>query len=216
MSGQEIEPVKPVSPVEYYGDERATFDRLDGESVGEFQWFDAYRRLGRKRSYKEIAQCMEVRRERVQAVASKHSWVIRARAYDEFTDGQRLAELEGRQISVKIDNDRMLESAFEKLEAAISIFDPYKINPRDIPAWIDVLIKARRQSVGISDAPKKIEITGAGGGPIEVINSMTSGERGQLLGDMISELTRRADERAALEAASNIVDADIVSEDHDA
>lgn len=208
--GAELEPVKPVSAVEFYADERESFDRLDGESQLEHGWFSAYCRLGRKRSYKEVALQQEVSRELIQRTASKHSWRLRCEAYDDFVDARRLAEIESRQIEVRSEHAELFKDARAKLTAAISLVDPYKMNPRDMPAWLEVITKGERQAVGITDAPKRIEITGKDGGDIKV-SDMSAGERQDKLAEIMSEIARRMSQVEALNAPE-ILDGDVVED----
>ena len=156
---QELEHVEPVSAVEFYGDERGTFDRLDGESKLEFSWFDTYRRLGKKRSYKEVAQQHEISRERIQVTAGKHSWVMRARAFDEYEEARRAADLDGAQLQTRESHLELMRDVRAKVEAKIASMDIFAMSPRDIPAYLDAIIKWERLTVGLGDAPKKIEIT---------------------------------------------------------
>lgn len=209
--GSEIEPVPPVLPAEYYGDQREGFDRLDGESKGEFVWFDHYRRLGRKRTIKETAAYFEMGRDLAQRAASKHSWVTRARSFDQYLDMQRSAELDARQVEARSSILDMVDVAEEKLKSRLDTLDVFQISPRDIPAWIEVIAKVKRQAVGLSDAPKKIEISGADGGPIEVVNSLTATERKEWLAAIQANITAQLAAQQAIEG--DIEDADIVEND---
>ena len=208
----EIEPVKPVSPVEFYGDERESFDRLDGESPTEHRWFMAYARLGRRRSYKEIAAHEEVSRETIQRAATKHSWRVRVEAYDDYEDSRRLAEIEARQIETRSGHAELLGNLRSKVDAAIALMDPYRTSPRDLPAMVEVLIKYERLTMGISDAPKRVEITGKDGGAIEVSAAdMTPERRHQVMAQIMAELAKRQAEVEAL-AEANILEGEIVGE----
>lgn len=210
MTSKDVEQIPVVEASELWADERLAFDRLDQESKLEHQWAMAYFKMGRKRSYKEVACVMEVARATVQRVAGKNAWAQRASAFDEFEDARRLAEIEGKQLQVRTEHDRMLEGAFEKLEAAINVMDPYKMNPRDLPSWIDAVVKYRRQNVGISDTAKKIEITGANGGPIETVSSMSRQERQDLLREINAEVSRRL---TAVDALEGVIEAELVDDD---
>jgi hypothetical protein len=209
MTSKEMEPVPAVLPSEYSGDERAAWDRMDGESVTEHQWLAIYIKLGAKRSYKEVAQIADVPRDRVQRTAAKWGWPRRVELAQEYEDARRLQEIEGKQYQIRSEHDRMLEGAFEKLEAAISVMDPYKMSPRDLPAWIDAVVKYRRQNAGISDNAKKIEITGKDGGPIETVSSMSRQERQELLREMNAEVSRRL---SAIDALDGVIDAVLVDD----
>lgn len=207
----EVERVPSVLPVEYEFDERSPWDRLDGETPSENVWFQAYCKLGRKRSYKAVSEALDVPRDRIQRTAQKHAWVQRADSRDAELDRRRLAEIMETQVQVQHDHAALLRQAREKLQEKITTMDSMKIQERDVPSWLETVTKAERQNVGLSDAAKKVEITGANGGPIQV-SEMSSAERRQILADIVEAASKR---QAAITAAEDdeIVDADVIEDD---
>src|ERR1700749_1557790 len=206
---QELEQIEPVCPVEFYGDERETFDRIAGGARREHSWAMHYFRLGKKRTYKETASYFEIPRERIQLTAAKHSWVMRARAFDDYEEARRAADLDGAQLQTRESHLELMRDVRAKVEAKIASMDLFAMSPRDIPAYLDAIIKWERLTVGLGDAPKKIEITGKDGGAIEVAN-MTAEERRQMLEDLKAEIVNR---QRQIEAASDVIEGEIVSED---
>lgn len=208
--GAELEPIPEVAPSSYWGDERASYDRLDGESLREFGWFQHYARTGRKRSYKETSAFMEVSRDAVQRAATKHSWRVRVEAFDDEEDSKKLREIEARQIETRAGHAELLGNLRSKVDAAIALMDPYRTSSRDLPAMVEVLIKYERLTMGISDAPKRVEITGKDGGAIEVSAAdMTPEQRQQVMAQIMAELAKRQAEVEAL-AEANILEGEIV------
>lgn len=210
---QEIERVPEVLPAEYFGDERNSFDRLDSETKAEFEWLRKYRSLGRKRTYGEVCQFFGVSRDAVQKVSGRHDWKVRVRAFDEYQDMVAAAELDAKQIETRSSILRMVEAAEEKLTARLNTLDIFAISPRDIPAWMEVIAKIKRQAVGLSDAAKKVEISGPNGGPIELVENMSHEERVDRMDKIGAEIARRQAElakRIEREAIEDIVEAEIV------
>src|ERR1700742_848441 len=208
---QEIERVEPVSAAEYYGDERETFDRLHGESRREHQWAMHYFRLGKKRTFKEVAGYFEVGRQEIQLTAERHSWVTRSRAFDDYEESRRLADIEGAQLQTREKHMALLASMREKVEAKLSTLDVFAMSPRDLPAYVETLIKYERLTVGLGDAPKKIEITGKDGGAIQVAD-MPADERRQLMADIQAQIASRL---KAIETAAeeDVIEGEIVDGD---
>lgn len=216
MTSKEIEPVPPVLPAELMFDERQPFDRLDSESRIEHAWFLSYCKMGAKRTYKEVSAYQEVGRETIQRASGKHEWQVRVRAYDEYLATKRAHELETNQLEVREQHAEMIKSARDKLNARLATLDAFAISPRDIPAWLEVIAKIERMTMGISDAPKKIELTGANGGPIEVVENMTHEERKARMDQLAEAIARRQLEiakRAAVIDGDVIEDADVVEPD---
>lgn len=208
---QELEPIAPVLPAEYYFDERSSFDRLDGESKDEFKWFDHYRRLARgKRSYSDVAQFFGTPREIIQRTGQKHSWVLRARALDAALDDQRSAELDARQLEVREKHAEMARTLRERIMSRFETMDLYAISPRDMPAYLELAWKVERQAVGLSDVAKKIEITGKDGGPIEVVSNMTAAERRERMAELMDAMAKQIANEQAIEG--EIEDAEVVDE----
>lgn len=205
MPGSEIE--KP-NPSLFLGDERQAFDRLDSETRAEHDLFLGYARLGAKRSYAEVSAKFEVPRDRIQKLGAKHGWVQRAEAFDEEMNRKALKEIEDQAIPVRARHMAMLAQFAEKIESGIALLDPYRITPRDMPAMVETLIKYERLTAGISDAPKKIEISGPGGNPIEMVSSMSAQERRVLMAQLKAELANRIADETILE----IEDAEVVED----
>lgn len=209
--GSELVPIPPVEAAEYFGDERMNFDRLDSETKGEHAWFRFYRELGRKRSYGEVCQYFGVSRDAVQKIAGRNDWKVRVRSFDDHLDVLRAAELDAKQIETRSSILAMVEAAEDKLTARLNNLDIYTIQPRDIPAWIDIIAKVKRQAVGLSDAAKKIEISGPNGGPIELVENMSSSERHERMSVLAAEISKRQAELAKRAAVDvEIIDAEIV------
>lgn len=205
--GNEIESIPPVSPAEFFGDEREGFDRLDGESKREFAWFDHYRRAGRRRSYGEVAQYHGVSREAIQKAGTKHSWVQRARSFDAYQDEHRAAELDGQQLETRENHLVLLAKIRKRIDERMDKLGETEIQARDLPAYIELALKYERLNAGLGDAPKKIEITGKDGAAIEVVNNLSAADRKEWLAGIQATI------QAQIEAQQGVLDADIEEAD---
>jgi hypothetical protein len=205
----EIEPVPHFSAGEISGEVRRSFDRLDGEVPEDYALFRGYINMGAGRSMRTLAERIGVGRERLQALSLKNSWVTRATEHDDEITRKALAELEGQGIEMRTRHAEDAKLIIEKAMEAVQHVRPEFMSPRDIPVWIDVATKLERSSRGVQDAAKRVEITGAGGGPIEVANAMTSEDRREMLARVNAEIAKRL---APPELDGEIVEGEIVDD----
>lgn len=201
---------RSVEAEEFLGDRRQPWDRLDDEALEDFEMFACYREMGKgTRSIKAVAVEFDFSPRTVQRVASRNSWLARVEPYDDECHRLALVSLEGDTIAMRQRHARMAAVLLDKAEQAANLADPRFMHPRDIPVWLDVAAKLERLSRGVTDT-RKVEITGANGGPIEVAQTLTSAERRELLNSAAAELNKRL-KQSALE--ESIVDAEIIEDD---
>lgn len=177
-------------PFEPVFDQQGVWDRLDNESVEDFRLFVLYREMGHTRSLARLSVRIFMPRGDLLRLSKQHSWTRRAEEYD--TEHTRLAILEIER-EVPDMRKRMAEGAKMMMQKALDAaenFPTNAINARDLPVWIDISSKLERASRGVSDAPKKVEITGKDGGSIQV-EAMPSSQRDELLAGIAAELMRR-------------------------
>lgn len=196
--------IERVTPDEYEGDVRQAWDRLDNEARDHHEWFMAYVEQGPGRSFRALAENTGLSRSRIQPVAGRNSWVARAAAWD--AEHQRLAQaaLETPIIDMHKRYAAIAEKASGLVLAALEMQDPAFMNMRDAGPLLDAAFRIERASRGITDT-KRIEVTGKGGGAIEVVQAMDAETRKAFLAAGLAELAGR--HQAALE---NVVDAEIV------
>lgn len=197
-----------VVPEEWSGDERAPWDRLDEESSLAFSRFAAYRDLGPGRTFKQIAEKLELNLETVRNHAGPHSWARRAQAYDEYLDRRVRLKLEKEILTERQTTAAIVRVARQKVVDAVMKMNPDDLSPRDMIVWLDTLTKLSRQAHGDIDT-KRVELTGAGGGPIETVSSLDPAARAELMRQARAEL----DKRLGLVEIEGVIDADIVEED---
>lgn len=204
MSGELV----PVAPEEFFGDVRASYDRLDGEGPTEHAFFRGYLDLGPKRSLAQLSGRLVVDRARLQALATKNSWIARAADFDAEVTRKALAELEGEGTAMRARHATAARAVFEKAVQAAELARPEFMAPRDIPVWLDVAAKLERASRGIGEGAKRVEITGAGGGPIEIAQSLAADDRRALMAAINEQIASRL----AVGELTDVVDGEIVEE----
>lgn len=203
--------IQPFSVEEISGDTRSTWDRLDGESTGDYALFKGYLDMGQKRSVRGLAERIAVGRDKLQMLCVRNSWVLRATDFDNDVTRRALAELEGEGIEMRGRHAEAAKEIMAKAMEAVKNLDPRFLIPRDIPVWIDVASKLERSSRGVQEAAKRVELTGAGGGPIEVANNLGADDRRALL----AAINEQIEQRLAPPEIEGVLDAEVI-EDTDA
>lgn len=187
MSSTEIE---PFAAEEISGDVRAPWDRLDGEAPEDYALFRGYLDQGAARNIRVLAERVAVPRDRCQRLSVTNSWVVRAAEFDADVTRKALAELEGEGIEMRARHAEVAKEIMAKAMDAVEFIDPRFLQARDIPVWIDVASKLERTSRGVQES-KRIELTGAGGGPIEVANNLGANDRRALLAAVNEQIAQR-------------------------
>lgn len=190
------------------------WERLDGETTGQYTLFALYRDMGAERSIPKVSEIAGCSVNYARNLSSQHGWVARATAYDDWRERneRRLIErgrLEARRRQIEI-GQIMQEKAIEGLTA----MNPYTATPRDLALIADIGSKLVKSGVGEVDT-KRIELTGAGGGPIEAAQTLSSADRRELLAALVGEADRRlrAIPQGLQSEADDIIEGEIVSEE---
>lgn len=205
-----VSPVPPVQPEEFFGDVRQTFDRLDGEGPADHALFRGYLDLGPNRSLALLSGRVVVDRVRLQALAVRNAWAARAADFDADVTRRALLELEGEGTAMRKRHAQAARVVFEKAVAAAEICNPNFMQPRDIPVWLDVAAKLERASRGVGEAAKRVEITGAGGGPIEVAQGLSADDRRALMAAIQDQIAVRL---ATGQIEADVLDGEVVEDD---
>lgn len=204
----ELASVPPVGPEEFFGDTRQSFDRLDGEGPQEHAYFRGYLDLGPKRTLALLSGRIVVDRTWLHHLAAKNSWVARAADFDADVTRRALAALEGEGIEMRSRHAQAARVVFEKAVQAAELANPQFMQPRDIPLWLDVAAKLERASRGVGDAAKRIEVTGADGGPIEIANGLAADDRRALMAAIQDQIAARL----ATGEITDVLDGEVVED----
>lgn len=204
----DVEPLRPPGAVEWHGDARAPYDRLDDETVEDFTIFALYRDMGVRRSVKRAAEKAEVAVYRVSELSRRHAWRSRADAFDDAMDRQARRELAAEIISERKKTAAIIRVARQKVVDRVMEIDPSELSPRDVAVWLEVLTKLSRQAHGDTEVTK-VEVTGKDGGPITMAQEMTAEDRNELL----RRITDQLNSRAPLELEDpNVIEGEVVGD----
>lgn len=208
----EVERVPPVEVTEYEGDERAPWDRLDGEHPADHALFRGYLNLGPKRTIRDLSDRLPTfGLGTLKLLSKRNSWVARAAEFDALQIRRALDELEGEGVSMRARHAEAARLVFEKAVVAAEMTRPEFMQPRDIPVWLDIAAKLERASRGVGEAAKRIEVTGANGGPIEVANGLAAEDRRALMAAIQEQIASRLSTGELTEA--DVLDGEVVEDE---
>lgn len=187
------------------------WERLDGETSSQYAAFCVYRDMNSGRTINKAATASGGNPDTYRQLSSQHGWVARATAYDDWRERneRRLIErgrLEARRRQIEI-GQVMQSKALEGLLAT----NPYTATPRDLALMADIGSKLVKSGVGEVDV-KRIELTGAGGGPIEAAQSLSAADRRELLAGLVAEADRRLGTIPTGEL-ENVIEGEVISEE---
>lgn len=164
------------------------WERQPGESAQAYEAFCAYRDLGPGRSMTKAARALG--RSGV-GTLEKHSvrwtWVHRAELYDAENDRAFRHEMATARREMARRHARVATAALGKAVQRLQSLTPENLNARDVATWIEMAAKLERAALG---EPDRLEVSGPGGGPVEV-SHLTDEERRARLAQLRSEIDSR-------------------------
>jgi hypothetical protein len=187
------------------------WERLPGESTEEYAAFNQFILLGPSRTLKEAARKVGISVTTVRALNAKYSWQDRATAHDDTVERRARQKLEGGRLAMRERHAALAEVLARKGLERLLMLDPMEMTAKDTAYIIDLASKLERTARG--EEPTKVEVTGAGGGPIEIASNMSSDERAAIMARVAAELAARAANQPQLEA---VYEADIVEDEDNA
>lgn len=166
------------------------WDRLSGEGVRAYRAFCTYRDLGVERTVQAVVDKVGGSIGTYRTLSSVHGWVSRAEAFDDHLERieRKLIErgkLEARRRQINL--GQVMQS--KALEGLLSM-NPYTATPRDLSLMADVGAKLERAGRGDVDT-RRLEVTGDGGGPIQVAQSLNADDRRELLAQIQAQIGSR-------------------------
>lgn len=164
------------------------WERLRGESAQAFQAFAKYRDLGVDRSLAKVAKELGKSTTIIERWSARDSWVLRVEAWDVEQDRLwRLQQLASRR-EVGKRQLRIANAMQAQLINALTKVDLSQLSPRDLGYWLEVSSKVQRQALGQADG--RVELTGEGGGPVQ-LEQLGPEEVRARLQEVHAELQRR-------------------------
>lgn len=166
------------------------WERLPGESSQAFEAFTIYRDMGIDRSLAKVASELGKSKALIERWSARDAWVRRVELWEVEQDRAHRQFL----IAHRRDTDRrqlQIANAMQrKLVERLASLDTDRMGPRDLGYWLEVTSDVQRKALGQGD---RIELTGAGGGPVEIAD-LSPEERRARMREIATELARRAAE----------------------
>lgn len=166
------------------------WERLPGESKEAFQAFAIYRDMGAERSLAKVAKQVGKSTQLIERWSARDHWVMRADTW--VVEADRVHR--GFLLEHRRDVDRRLlriAGAMQaKLVEALQALDVRALSPRDVAYWLQITSQVQRQALGLGD---KVELSGPGGGPIELAGLSPEEAAGRLV-EISAEIRRRLED----------------------
>lgn len=137
------------------------WERQPGESSKAYAAFCVYRDLGPERSLEKALQNLSKKRAKWQLWqwSSKHNWVARCQAYDDYIERRKREEKEKAILEMAERHARLAVAFQQKVVERLRELDPYQLSPSDLVKWLDVATKLERLSRGEPTEIGKQEVT---------------------------------------------------------
>jgi hypothetical protein len=190
------------------------WDILPEETSRAYEAFNAFLTLGPTRTRKGAAEVLGVSPTTLREWYGRHSWEDRARAYDVERQRVLRTEIEAETLEMRKRHAGIAVFMQKKVAERLSIMDAAELTPKDSVYMMDLASKLERISRGANE-PTKVELTGAGGGPIEIAESLGAQDRAALMAKVQAELAKRlaAPGGSPQEALEGVFDAEVVEDE---
>jgi hypothetical protein len=171
------------------------YTRRPGESRQAFAAARHYFELGRTRSTARCAQDFGKSKRLMDGWSAKWRWVDRAEAYDAYQDALFDREMAAERQDAARRHIRISQLAQSKVVEGMRGLDAARLSPADLTRLLDIATKVEREALG---TPRRVELSGAGGGAIDVemehrIGQMTEDEVYHEFFQLLREWADRSD-----------------------
>lgn len=166
------------------------WERMNGESARQYSYFCAYRDLGPSRTVNAVVDNVGGQVSSLRTLSSVHGWVKRAEAYDDFLERQERKLIERGRLEARQRQINLGQQLQNKAMEGLMILNPYTATPRDLALMADIGAKLERAGRGEIDT-KRLEVTGAGGGPVEMSQSLDPADRREFLASIQQQISQR-------------------------
>ncbi|MEH7747050.1 hypothetical protein V7659_18710 [Neobacillus drentensis] len=139
---------------------KAPYEQLEGESSRAFEAFRIYRDLGPARSTGKVQEKTGKNLRLLERWSSEHSWVERARAFDQHMDKKAIQEMELQHKEIKMLETEVIYTAFKKIKKGIDAMNPEGMTPNELAKWIETAVKLGRLIHGESTEISEVNHTG--------------------------------------------------------
>lgn len=169
------------------------WDRLGGESVRQYQAFCAYRDLGIERTINKLQETIGGSPGTYRTLSSVHGWVRRCDAYDDYLERQERKLIERGKLEARRRQMNLGQTMQNKAMEGLLAMNPYTATPRDLALMADIGTKLERAARGEVDT-KRLEVTGDGGGPVQVAQQLSGPDRREFLAQIQAQISQRLGE----------------------
>lgn len=186
------------------------WERLPGEGVRSYRAFTVYRDLGPDRTVQGVVDKVGGSIGTYRTLSSTQGWVRRAEAYDDYLERQERKLIERGRLEARRRQINIGQTMQSKAMEGLLNMNPYTATPRDLALMADIGVKLERAARGEVDT-KRLEVTGDGGGPIQVANSLNADDRRELL----AQIQAQIGSRLGIIEAPRIIQGEVEREEED-
>lgn len=166
------------------------WDKLSGEGNRPYAAFCKYRDMGPERTIGKLVEQIGGSAATYRTLSSVHGWVRRCEAYDDYLERQERKLIERGRLEARRRQLNLGQLLQNKALEGLTMLNPYTATPRDLALLADIGVKLERAARGEIDT-KRLEVTGQGGGPIETVASLNSGDRLEFLAAIQAQINSR-------------------------
>lgn len=148
----------------------ALWERQKKESEPAYEAFWVYCRTprGEKRSYSSVAAQLQKSSALIRRWANRWNWEERTVAYDNHLLQEEIDALKKDRINSARRHASIARSMQDKLIRRLNKLDPSELTAKEITSWLETAVKIERQALGEPTELIVQELSGPGGGPIEI------------------------------------------------
>jgi len=145
------------------------WERREEETTVAFEAFATYRDMGLKRSCDRVAKQLGKSNTLIERWCTRHEWVDRSAAWDARLDEQARESVVDQVREMAERHIKLARGFLSKVAERLLQLRPEELTPTEVIRWGEVAVRLERMSMGeVADGVKKVEVTGADGGPIQV------------------------------------------------
>lgn len=136
------------------------WDRMPGEGPKAYEAFVTYRDMGVSRTARKCAETLGKSPGTTWRWSGRWHWVDRARAWDQFLDHQYAKEMVIQRREMAKQHARISQAMESRIVNRLTELRPEELTPSDLARWLDIAVKVRRQSLGLSGDTVALEHSG--------------------------------------------------------
>ncbi len=166
------------------------WQKQPGESRQAFAAFVAFRDAGATRSITKVAAGLSKSRGLMSRWSSRWNWHGRADAWDAHLEAEWVSEARAQRREAARRHVQITQDVQAKIVARLASIDADTLTAADLIRLLDVSVRIEREALGMG---QRLEVTGAGGGPISTVEltPLTDEERNMRMITLRRELDLR-------------------------